>query len=162
MTATEWRHGEEEPRQPYHYTECGLDAVFLINGYEVHETPYGRGVSVKDVDGLHKAIGCWIANGKKALDGKEVRFLRKEMDLAQSEVGDILSVSVQTVARWEKGQCDMPGPAEIMLRVIYLQHIGGKINVRKLAEHLRSAENGPDSVEFTDKGGHWHATCRAA
>ena len=162
MTATQWRHGNDQPREPYHYTECGLDEIYLVNGYEVHETHYGRGVSVKDADGLHKAIGCWLANSKKALDGKEIRFLRKEMDLTQSELGDILSVNAQTLARWEKAQIEMPGPAEMLLRVVYLQHVGGKINVRKLAEHLRQVEGMPDTVQFSDKGGHWHPTCQAA
>jgi hypothetical protein len=35
----------------YHYTESGLDNVWLANGYTVIETPYGKGVSVRDADG---------------------------------------------------------------------------------------------------------------
>jgi len=36
----------------YHYRECGLDNVWLLNGYELHDTPYGKGVSFVDVEGL--------------------------------------------------------------------------------------------------------------
>jgi hypothetical protein len=33
----------------YHYQECGLDNVYLANGYREVETPYGPAVSVEDV-----------------------------------------------------------------------------------------------------------------
>ena len=29
----------------YHYRECGLRNVWLANGFEQHETPYGPGVA---------------------------------------------------------------------------------------------------------------------
>jgi putative transcriptional regulator len=32
----------------YHYTECGLDNVYLENGFTVHKTAYGRGVSISE------------------------------------------------------------------------------------------------------------------
>jgi len=40
----------------YHYTLCGLDNVWLENGYQVRETSYGQGISVHDVEGLHEVI----------------------------------------------------------------------------------------------------------
>ena len=41
----------------YHYTGCGLDNIYLANGFERKVTPYGEGVSIADADGLHEAIG---------------------------------------------------------------------------------------------------------
>jgi len=32
----------------FHYTDCGLDYVYLANGYTVHETAHAKGVSIKD------------------------------------------------------------------------------------------------------------------
>ena len=42
--------------EPYHYTECGLDYVWLRNGFKRHETPYGSGVAITEADQLHKVI----------------------------------------------------------------------------------------------------------
>src|SRR5262249_29452617 len=49
-----------------------------------------------------------------------IRSVRQHMDMTQAELGARLRVSDQTVARWEKDQCDLPGPADMMLRVLFL------------------------------------------
>jgi putative transcriptional regulator len=41
----------------YHYTECGLDNIYLLNGFDPVETPRGKGVTIRNIDGLHRAIG---------------------------------------------------------------------------------------------------------
>ena len=40
----------------YHYVECGLPNVWLRNGFEKKQTPYGEGVSISDIEGLHRCI----------------------------------------------------------------------------------------------------------
>jgi len=92
----------------YHYTESGLDSVYLVNGYEIVETPEGRSVVIQNIDGLHQA-GRIFATEKKRLNGKEVRFLRTEMLLSQSSLARLLQLDEQTVARWEKGRTNIPG-----------------------------------------------------
>lgn len=34
----------------YRWDDMGLKNVWLVNGYTLHETPYGQGVSFKDVE----------------------------------------------------------------------------------------------------------------
>jgi len=51
----------------YHYKACGLDNVYLKNGYEEKNTPSGKSIAIHDIDGLHKAIGKGIANKEAAL-----------------------------------------------------------------------------------------------
>src|SRR5947209_2950954 len=95
--------GEAIRDQPLRYTGCGLDDIYLLSGYEVHpDTGYGRSVSVKDLDALRRVIGEQLIRKKKFLRGKELRFLRTEMDLTQSELGRLIGYSDQQVARWEK------------------------------------------------------------
>jgi putative transcriptional regulator len=77
-------------------------------------------ISIKDIDGLHRAIGMQIVMDKKAPTGREIRFLRDEMHVSQSELGARLSVSDQSVARWEKGHTDIPGTAILAIKVLYL------------------------------------------
>jgi len=120
MTTREfYRNGQSVVAKPYHYKMCGLDDVYLLNGFAVKETSYGSGVTVSDVDGLHRAIGFLLINERKALSPKELRFLRKEMGLTQAELGLRIGQSDQQVARWEKGECIIPGPAERLIRILY-------------------------------------------
>ena len=127
-----WHYGDEKPKVPYHYTACGLDDVYLMSGYELEDTPYGEGISVKNADGLHQAIGLFLVNNKKLLTGKETRFLRHQMDLTQSELARLFGTSTQQVARYEKEECEMPGPADRLLRLLYNEHVQKKIHVRDL------------------------------
>jgi len=105
---------------PLHYTACGLDNVYLLNGFKRETIDGEEYVTVENLDGLWKAIGLHLVTTRKALAPKEIRFLRQHMDMTQAELGARLRVSDQTVARWEKDQCDLPGPADMMLRVLFL------------------------------------------
>jgi DNA-binding transcriptional regulator YiaG len=137
---TEFAYGDECDRPPYHYTLCGLDDIYLVSGYELTTTPYGEGVVVHNMDGLHQAIGEHLAESKKELSPKELRFLRHEMDLTQAELGDLLRVADQTVARWEKGETVIPGPADMMVRAFYLEHVHKQLPLRELAKCLREID----------------------
>ena len=135
-----WRHRGEKDKIPLHYTECGLDDVYLVSGYEIDNTPYGEGLSIKNADQLHRAIGCYMTKEKKALSGKELRFLRKQMNLTQSELGKLLGLSSQQVARWEKGESAISGPADLLLRAYFIQHVGGTLDLQKLANSLEDID----------------------
>lgn len=137
MTVNAWRRRGEQVKDPLPYPDCGLDDVYLLNGYEITETPYGAGLSVKDVDGLRSAIAHSLATRKKILSGKEVRFLRKEMDLTQSELGRLVGLDAQSVARWEKEQvCAKKRPAELLLRILYLAKTDHQLDVEQLLQRL--------------------------
>lgn len=112
--------GEEIRREPYAYTVCGLDNIFLLNGYHIGYHEEEESVSVVDVDGLHRAIGRHLVLHRKGLSPKEVRFLRKTMELTQAELSAKLGNDPQSIARWEKGTCEMPGTAEKLLRATFL------------------------------------------
>ena len=40
----------------YHYTDCCLDNVWLINGYNLKNTSEGKIVDINDIDGLHETM----------------------------------------------------------------------------------------------------------
>jgi DNA-binding transcriptional regulator YiaG len=151
-----WHYGNERPKAPYHYTACGLDDVYLMSGYELEDTPYGKGVSIKDADDLHQAIGAFLVNNKKLLSGKEVRFLRQQMDLTQSELARLFGTSSQQVARYEKKECEMPGPADRILRLLYNEHVRKKIQVRDLLTVLdQMDDHGGGKMIFERNHGDW-------
>ncbi|MDG9883587.1 transcriptional regulator [Pseudomonas putida CSV86] len=104
----------------YEYTGCGLNGIFLKNGYKMVETSYGGGVVIEDIDGLHRAIAVDILGQTTPMSGHQFRFLRKEQGLVQSELAALLRVDVQTVANWEKkGLEAVPGPADVAMRACY-------------------------------------------
>jgi DNA-binding transcriptional regulator YiaG len=109
--------------EPYHYTLCGLDDIFLLNGFKIHETPHGRGVAIENADELHKAIGEHLVKNRKALSPKDMRFLRKNMRFTQVELGRCLGVTSQTIARYEKGTTEITGPADRLMRFVYAWHL---------------------------------------
>ena len=51
---------------------------------------------------------------------QEIRFLRKHMQLSQPELAKKVGVDTQTLARWEKDQTKIPGPADLALRTLFL------------------------------------------
>lgn len=112
--------GENVSGERYLYTGSGLEGIYLLNGYskEIHDGE--EHVTILDVDGLHKAIGRHLVVHRKALAPKEVRFLRNTLGLTQAELADRLGNTSQSVARWEKGECEVPGASEKLLRAMFL------------------------------------------
>lgn len=122
----------------YHYTESGLDDVFLVNGYHFHTTPYGEGVAIEHTGGLHKAIGRRLIALPRPLDGAALRFLRLELELTQRNLAALLDTTEQSLRLWEKhrGKAMPTGPADRLLRAIYSEYIGGDGSVRRMLDRL--------------------------
>lgn len=122
----------------YRYTESGLTNVWLANGYTIRKTKHGEGVSIHDMDGLHRALARALSK-KPRLTGTEVRFLRKEMGLSQRGLGELLGVTDQAVSLWErKGQ--LPKTADRLLRLIYLEHDRGNAPIRSTIERINDMD----------------------
>ena len=121
----------------YHYKESGLDNVYLENGFKVHQTPYGEGVSIANAEGLHQMIGEWLVSVPKRLNGAELRFLRLEMELTQRDLGALLGQDEQAVRRWEKYRTrPINGSADRLLRALYNEYVGGDGTVRRMVDRL--------------------------
>jgi DNA-binding transcriptional regulator YiaG len=104
----------------YHYRTCGLDGIYLLNGFHVETHDDETYVAIEDVDGLHREIGYYLVFNRKALTPQEIRFLRKTMAFTQTELAASLGMTGQSVARWEKGEVEIPATAEKLLRVLFL------------------------------------------
>jgi DNA-binding transcriptional regulator YiaG len=131
--------------EPLHYTACGLDDVYLHNGFERVETDYGPGVTIEKLDDLLSAIALHLVARKKRLDGKELRFLRRQLDMTQNELAGLLGVDGQTVARYEKGESRIDGPAQLAIRAVYLLY---SIEEEKRLEILKSVRELIETDEF--------------
>lgn len=133
---------------PLHWRECGLDNIVLLNGFTREIVDGEEFVTVENVEALWKAIGLHLVVNRRTLSPRELRFLRRQMDMTQAELGQLLRVSEQAVARWEKGQCELPGPADFALRTAFLlsdvAQPEGATMVRKLLTILRTLTATPE------------------
>jgi len=133
----------------YHYTGCGLDYVYLLNGYTIHETVHGKGVSVKDAKQLHERIALDIISRPHPLRGQEVRFLRTMLRVSQQGLARVLGLQRGSVARWE-AELDkkIPGAADSALRMFYALKAGGHEIAIKVVELLQEL----DEIEHDLRG----------
>lgn len=134
----------------HHYRDCGLDYVWLRNGFEYRDSPHGRLVKINDRDGLHGAIARWIVTNPARLRGQEVRFLRSMLGLSQEGFGKLLDQSRASVARWE-GEPDkaITAGSDRWLRVVYAKRAEGDNAVCKLVDlltELDELKNGKGAV----------------
>ncbi|GLQ15871.1 helix-turn-helix domain-containing protein [Maritalea porphyrae] len=114
-----YHNGTGKSAETYHYKECGLENIYLSNGFIFDEFEGEQVVAVKDIDALHEAIGLHIVLERKVPSGKELRFLRAELDMTQAELATMLNVSSQSVARWEKEECEVNGGAVLALKLLF-------------------------------------------
>lgn len=139
-------------KKPYHYTECGLDYVYLVDGFEVLETSYGRVVQVANAGKLDRAIALAVVRRQNRLTGQEVRFLRGLLDMTQAELGGTLGKDAQTVARWEKGKTEIPPTEDIAIRQIYLEKTGHRQRFIDTSRHVAELKERLEAVRFKAKG----------
>lgn len=121
----------------YHYTTCGLDYVYLQNGFEVRETRHGKATAIKDASGLHAAIARMIINTPQHLRGQEVRFLRAQLKLSQDGLAKALRTRRGSVARWEaEPNKPIPGIADVALRMFYALKANGHAVAERVVDLL--------------------------
>lgn len=124
----------------YHYRECGLPNVFLLNGFQEIETANGRAVSIQNVEGLHEAISRTIISEAPFLTGPEFRFVRKFLDLTQNEMATYLGLDEQSIRRWERLE-RLPDHADKSVRLLFrdLNEGARRATYAELVEHLPQA-----------------------
>lgn len=85
---------------------------------------------------LHRAIALGIIRNGSRITGRELRFLRHELNLTQEHLARLLESGAQAVARWEKGKSRIPGPADRLIRFLYLEKMNENPDVCELLETL--------------------------
>jgi DNA-binding transcriptional regulator YiaG len=124
----------------YQYEGCGLPNVYLQNGFEIKTTSYGKAVSIRNVEGLHEAIADHLVLEPAPLTSDEFRYLRVFLELSQKKLGELLGLTDQTIANWEKGKTAIDRAAETLLRMLVREHRGGNVAVRQFVERINEAD----------------------
>ena len=124
----------------FHYTACGLDNVWLANGFTVRATKYGEGVAIEDVDGLHRLLATSLVEKKGLLAGKEFRFLRVHLGLTQQSLARLMGgVSENAVSLWERKDT-VPAINDHWLRMLVIAKLKGNTKVADAIERLQTVE----------------------
>lgn len=123
----------------YHYTESGLDNVWLANGYTVHKTPYGKGVSVSDADGLMEELAKWLTHKPGRLTGKELRFLRTLLCLSQASLAAMMGATEQSVSLWERTG-KVPKTSDALVRMLVLEKMNGDGKISQVIDRINTVE----------------------
>ena len=132
-----FRHKQDDNKEPYRYTACGLDNVYLLNGYELYHLEDGVGVSVRDLEGLHYAIGQSLAEQSEPLQPQELRWFRLHLDLTQDALAELLiSCDSQTIAQWERREGTASEINDRLIRLLYLGHINNDATLRDILTDL--------------------------
>lgn len=127
----------------FHYTECGLDNIYLASGVNYVKTEYGDGYSIHDADDLHQVIGMLVALKPAELSSAEVKFIRIELDLSQKELAALLGVTDQTVSLWERGKQIIQRAESLVLRALMLDKAHGRVHMKNLIDHI-------DTIDFDE------------
>ena len=124
----------------YHYTDGGLRNVWLANGYEITQTPYGEGVSFHNLNGLTRSICMALTRKASPLTGAEFRYIRSAgMLLSQPALGKLMGIDGQSVARWEKTS-KVPLWADKLVRLLYAAQVNGDEPIARAVERIKTVE----------------------
>ena len=140
----------------YHYTDGGLRNVWLANGYEITQTPYGEGVSFHNLDGLTRSICMALTRKASPFTGAEFRYIRSAgMLLSQPALGKLMGIDGQSVARWEKTS-KVPLWADKLVRLLYTAQVKGDEPIAKAVERIKTVERLiKQKIVIRESGGQW-------
>lgn len=123
----------------YHYTECGLDNVWLENGYVVKKTAYGKATSIYESIGLHQVLAMELTQKKGRVTGKELRFMRTVLGMSQEGLGKCVGATEQSVSLWERTG-KVPQYADSILRLLVSEKLNGNSKVTDVIERINTVE----------------------
>jgi putative zinc finger/helix-turn-helix YgiT family protein len=97
----------KEKTVTHHYTECGLQNVYLEGVLEFTCEHCGNSfVDIPEPTELHIVLSTALSNRPERLIGPEIRFLRKEVGMTQKSFASFIGVDPVTLSRWEKDKGD--------------------------------------------------------
>ena len=73
-----------------------------------------------------------------------------------------MGCDAQTIARYEKEESKLRGPADRMLRILFEDHLKNRGSAREILENFLSTDDqGNRRLVFEDKDGHWEPSLAA-
>jgi len=147
----------------YHYTECGLDNIYLVNGFEITKTSDEDEVLfIHDIHNLRKAISNTLVFKKGLLEGSEIKFIRTILDLSQNKLAALIGCRYQQILLWEKNKNKISKPVDRLLRIyvytyLYKEIDNGEVfdRINEIADLDAAEAEHSEKVEFKEVKDTW-------
>jgi transcriptional regulator with XRE-family HTH domain len=139
----------------HHYTECGLQNVYIRGINKMIDDDGDEVVLVSAINNLHKVIAEGIVRHRKGMNGSELRFLRSEMGYTQSEIASFVHRDKQTIGRWERSEKEIDSVAEALIRKMAIENLALNVNLgmEQLSRNsVPTAEVQPININAVDDG----------
>lgn len=104
--------------KPEHVEDLGGLVVKVLNAVVVQRCSAcgDEMVGIPDMPGLARAAAMARAQSSERLAGKEVRFIRKALDMKQKDFAAAMDLSPEHVSRWENDHNGIGGASEKLVR----------------------------------------------
>ncbi len=131
-----------------HYTACGLDEIYLLNGFDIVETGYGPGPVIKNPEQFYDAVAASVL-GRVRLNGQAGRYLQIWLALDDAELATLLQLPTGQIPVWEREpERIIPAAAAARLRQAALK------NLPAAFKPVARSADGPAHFRFDN--GRWH------
>lgn len=156
----------------YHYLECGLDYIYLVNTWTGPEVDSNREKAIDadtrlilEADALHHEIAKAIILSPRSLRGHDLLFLRTQLDLNASEYCEMVGVQRLKLLEWEGSSEAVPKYADTCARLIYAAGCSdGELGQRvvRMLRNERPTEGTtmPHMIAFERSSGAWRVAER--
>jgi transcriptional regulator with XRE-family HTH domain len=106
----------ERSTLPEHTEDLGGVTVKILNAVKVSRCREcgDEMIAIPDLDGLARAAAISRALDPTRLTGREVKFLRRVLDMTQAEFAEAMDLAAESVSRWEN---DVRGVGEACERL---------------------------------------------
>lgn len=138
----------------FHYEGCGLPNVWLTNGFTIIDAPEGKFYQVQHHKKLHQQIGLALTNKTGRLSPAEFWFLRTEMGLSRSKLGELFEYSSEAIKKWENGTNPIHKLADAQLRHLYLARTNHD-HIKLIIEMINSNERNEIMLSMSNNNGEW-------
>lgn len=108
----------ERTVKPEHTEDLGGLVVKVLNAVVVQRCSAcgEEATGIPDMQGLARAAAMARAQSPERLTGKEVRFIRRALDMTQKDFAEAMDLSAEHVSRWENDHRGTGGAGEKLVR----------------------------------------------
>jgi putative zinc finger/helix-turn-helix YgiT family protein len=131
----------------YAYRESGLDNVTLI-GIDLIECGNcgNKDPVIPHINELRSVIAEALISKPARLSGRELRYLRKYLELSAREFSKLIHVDPSTLSKWENGE-DKVGPqSDLVVRALIAAK--KEENYQELVEKLNALDESRNALDI--------------
>lgn len=140
----------------HEFNDAGLENIRLKNGFIKHQTRYGEGLAYQGLTSLTQQVCVALALRPGRLTGTEFRYIRRALELSQSNLGKLFDRTEQTIANWEKNN-KVPFESSLLLKQNCVVKFGYPALVSTILTQQGHAEisNAAIVMSFDNETGTW-------